>query len=103
MARLRDSGRTSLSAPQQPWNPQPESSARNPYHAAESIPGLTFWSVRDRPLREIWECSPAFAAFRGTDWMWEPCISCPRKTVDFGGCRCQAFALTGDARNADPA
>jgi PqqA peptide cyclase len=71
-----------------------------PCHAAESIPGLAFWSVRDRPLREIWECSPAFAAFRGTDWMREPCASCPRKMVDFGGCRCQAFALTGDAQNS---
>jgi pyrroloquinoline quinone biosynthesis protein E len=73
-----------------------------PCHAAETIPGLTFWSVRDRPLDDIWERSPAFAAFRGTDWMREPCVSCPRKAVDFGGCRCQAFALTGDAHNADP-
>jgi PqqA peptide cyclase len=73
-----------------------------PCHAAESIPGLEFWSVRDHSLREIWEGSPAFAAFRGTDWMREPCLSCPRREVDFGGCRCQAFALTGDARNADP-
>ena len=73
-----------------------------PCHAAETIPGLTFWSVREHPLRDIWERSPAFEAFRGTGWMREPCTSCPRKTVDFGGCRCQAFALTGDARNADP-
>ena len=73
-----------------------------PCHAAETIPGLEFWSVRDRSLGEIWQDSPAFNAFRGTDWMREPCQSCPRKTVDFGGCRCQALALTGDARNADP-
>ncbi len=73
-----------------------------PCHAAESIPGLEFWSVRDRPLGEIWTDSPAFRAYRGTDWMVEPCRSCPRKATDFGGCRCQALALTGDARNADP-
>src|SRR5689334_5019415 len=73
-----------------------------PCHAAETIPGLIFWSVRDRPLREVWERSPAFEAFRGTGWMREPCASCPRKMVDFGGCRCQAFALTGDAQNTDP-
>src|SRR6184192_4411375 len=73
-----------------------------PCHAAESIPGLEFWSVRERPLADIWENSPAFRAFRGTDWMQEPCASCPRRTQDFGGCRCQAFALTGDARATDP-
>ncbi len=73
-----------------------------PCHAAESIPGLKFWSVRERSLGEIWSASPAFNAYRGTDWMAEPCGSCPRKTVDFGGCRCQALALTGEARNADP-
>ena len=74
-----------------------------PCHAAESIRGLTFWSVQDHSLREIWEASPAFNAYRGTDWMREPCRSCPRKEIDFGGCRCQAFAWTGDAANADPA
>ncbi|HEX8165595.1 MAG TPA: pyrroloquinoline quinone biosynthesis protein PqqE [Beijerinckiaceae bacterium] len=73
-----------------------------PCHAAETIPGLEFWSVRDHPLGAIWRESPAFAAFRGTAWMPEPCASCPRKEIDFGGCRCQALALTGDARNADP-
>ena len=73
-----------------------------PCHAAETIPGLTFWSVRDHALGDIWAESPAFAAFRGTGWMVEPCGSCPRKGIDFGGCRCQALALTGDARNADP-
>jgi pyrroloquinoline quinone biosynthesis protein E len=73
-----------------------------PCHAAETIPGLDFWSVRDRPLADIWRASPAFNAFRGTDWMAEPCRSCARKTVDFGGCRCQALALTGDPRNTDP-
>jgi pyrroloquinoline quinone biosynthesis protein E len=73
-----------------------------PCHAAETIPGLTFWSVRDRPLGDIWAESPAFNAFRGTGWMREPCLSCPRKEIDFGGCRCQALALTGDARNTDP-
>lgn len=73
-----------------------------PCHAAETIPGLEFWSVRERPLEEIWKFSPAFQAFRGTDWMQEPCRSCSRRAQDFGGCRCQAFALTGDARAADP-
>jgi pyrroloquinoline quinone biosynthesis protein E len=73
-----------------------------PCHAAESIPGLEFWSVRDHSLLDIWQSSPAFTAFRGTDWMQEPCASCPRRFEDFGGCRCQAFALTGDARATDP-
>jgi pyrroloquinoline quinone biosynthesis protein E len=73
-----------------------------PCHAAEIIPGLKFWSVRDHTLAEIWSNSPAFEAFRGTDWMQEPCRSCPRREQDFGGCRCQALLLTGDARAADP-
>ncbi|MGH6895393.1 MAG: pyrroloquinoline quinone biosynthesis protein PqqE [Geminicoccaceae bacterium] len=74
-----------------------------PCHAAETITTLAFDNVKDRPLAEIWYQGAAFNAFRGTDWMAEPCRSCPRKTVDFGGCRCQAFALTGDARATDPA
>jgi pyrroloquinoline quinone biosynthesis protein E len=73
-----------------------------PCHAAESISGLEFWNVRDHPLAEIWTNSPAFNAFRGTAWMKEPCASCVRREIDFGGCRCQAFALTGDAKAADP-
>src|SRR5499426_2034442 len=73
-----------------------------PCHAAESIPGLEFWSVRDHALADIWRNAPAFRAFRGIDWMREPCRSCPRRDEDFGGCRCQAFLLTGDARAADP-
>jgi PqqA peptide cyclase len=73
-----------------------------PCHAAESIPGLEFWSVREHSLADIWTNSPAFNAFRGTAWMQEPCASCARREVDFGGCRCQAFALTGDARATDP-
>ena len=73
-----------------------------PCHAAESIPGLEFWSVREHSLAEIWASSPAFNAFRGTAWMKAPCASCPRREQDFGGCRCQAFALTGDAAAADP-
>lgn len=73
-----------------------------PCHAAESIPDLEFWSVRDHSLAEIWRDSPAFRAFRGTAWMREPCASCPRREEDFGGCRCQAFLLTGDARATDP-
>jgi pyrroloquinoline quinone biosynthesis protein E len=74
-----------------------------PCHAAETIPGLTFWNVREHALADIWDNSPAFMAFRGLDWMQEPCRSCPKAKEDFGGCRCQAFALTGDARATDPA
>jgi len=73
-----------------------------PCHAAESIPGLEFWSVREHALADIWKDSPAFNAFRGTSWMKEPCKSCARRDIDFGGCRCQAFALTGDAAATDP-
>ncbi|PNE12855.1 MAG: pyrroloquinoline quinone biosynthesis protein PqqE [Beijerinckiaceae bacterium] len=73
-----------------------------PCHAAETIPDLVFWNVRDRSIEDIWTNSPAFNAFRGEDWMREPCRSCPRKTIDYGGCRCQALALSGDAREADP-
>ena len=73
-----------------------------PCHGATHITTLRFDSVRDRSLDWIWNESPAFRAYRGDEWMVEPCRSCPQKTVDFGGCRCQAFALTGDARNADP-
>jgi PqqA peptide cyclase len=73
-----------------------------PCHAAESIPGLEFWSVREHSLSDIWANSPAFNAFRGTDWMQEPCRSCARRDIDYGGCRCQAFILTGDAAAADP-
>jgi pyrroloquinoline quinone biosynthesis protein E len=73
-----------------------------PCHAAEVIPGLEFWNVREHSLVDIWRSSPAFLTFRGTDWMQEPCKSCARRDQDFGGCRCQAFLLTGDARAADP-
>ncbi|SNR34035.1 pyrroloquinoline quinone biosynthesis protein PqqE [Paracoccus sediminis] len=73
-----------------------------PCHAAQSIPWMRFENVRDRPLGEIWRLSDSFNAFRGTAWMAEPCRSCDRKTLDFGGCRCQAMALAGDARATDP-
>jgi pyrroloquinoline quinone biosynthesis protein E len=73
-----------------------------PCHAAETLPGLEFWNVREHSLADIWTNSPAFNAFRGTGWMKEPCASCTRREQDFGGCRCQAFALTGDAAAADP-
>lgn len=73
-----------------------------PCHAAESIPGLDFDNARERPLSQIWYESPSFNAFRGTDWMEEPCRSCERKHVDFGGCRCQAMALAGSATATDP-
>lgn len=74
-----------------------------PCHAAETIKHLEFWSVEDRSLADIWTSSPAFEAYRGTAWMKEPCRSCERRHVDYGGCRCQALALTGDPANADPA
>lgn len=73
-----------------------------PCHAARMLPGLEFPSVRQRPLDWIWHDSPAFNRYRGDTWMKEPCRSCPEKTRDFGGCRCQAYLLTGDAANADP-
>jgi pyrroloquinoline quinone biosynthesis protein E len=73
-----------------------------PCHAATDITTLTFDNVREHPLEWIWAESSAFRAFRGTDWMPEPCRSCARKTIDFGGCRCQAFALTGEAARTDP-
>jgi PqqA peptide cyclase len=74
-----------------------------PCHAAETIPGLEFWSARDRPLDVIWRESPAFQAFRGTGWMPEPCRSCDQREIDFGGCRCQALAIAGEATATDPA
>jgi pyrroloquinoline quinone biosynthesis protein E len=74
-----------------------------PCHAAESIPGLEFDSVKDCPLQEIWEESDAFRRFRGTDWMAEPCRSCDRREIDWGGSRCQALAITGDVSRTDPA
>lgn len=73
-----------------------------PCHAAETIPGLEFWTVRDRSLADIWMASPAFNAFRGTEWMREPCRSCERREIDWGGCRCQALAIAGAAAEADP-
>jgi PqqA peptide cyclase len=73
-----------------------------PCHAAGVIPGMKFERVTDRPLRWIWEESPAFCKFRAEDWMPEPCRSCDRRTQDFGGCRCQAFMLAGDATVTDP-
>ncbi|MFL5337683.1 MAG: pyrroloquinoline quinone biosynthesis protein PqqE [Geminicoccaceae bacterium] len=74
-----------------------------PCHAAASIPSLEFASVRDHSLRWIWQESPAFQRFRGTAWLPDPCRSCALKEVDFGGCRCQAMALAGDAAATDPA
>jgi pyrroloquinoline quinone biosynthesis protein E len=74
-----------------------------PCHAAPTIPGLTFDTVTEHGLRHIWAHSDAFRRYRGTDWMPEPCRSCDRREIDWGGCRCQAFALTGEAGNTDPA
>ena len=74
-----------------------------PCHLAHTLPGLSFDNVQEHSLDEIWHHSAAFAAFRGEAWMPEPCKSCERREIDFGGCRCQAFHLTGDAAATDPA
>jgi pyrroloquinoline quinone biosynthesis protein E len=73
-----------------------------PCHAAHKLPGIEFDSVRDRSLEEIWRASTGFAAFRGEEWMPEPCRSCDRRGIDYGGCRCQAYQLTGNAAATDP-
>ena len=73
-----------------------------PCHAAETITNLTFETIRDRPLADIWRDGAAFTAYRGTHWMPDPCKSCDRRTKDWGGCRCQAFAWSGDAGTVDP-
>ena len=73
-----------------------------PCHAARVLPGLNFPNVRTASVAQIWIGSASFNHFRGDAWMREPCRSCPEKARDFGGCRCQAYLLTGDAANADP-
>ncbi|MCY1537827.1 Coenzyme PQQ synthesis protein E [compost metagenome] len=72
-----------------------------PCHSARQLP-VQFPNVKDHDLKHIWYDSFGFNRFRGHDWMPEPCRSCDEKEKDFGGCRCQAFLLTGDASNADP-
>lgn len=74
-----------------------------PCQEARVIPGLEFHSLRDKPLAWIWNESPLFRKYRGLDWLPEPCASCGDKEKDFGGCRCQALLLTGDANATDPA
>ena len=74
-----------------------------PCHAAETIPGLEFENVRDRPLEAIWTDGPALLAYRGSGWMRDPCATFDRRELDWGGCRCQALAWTGDAAATDPA
>ncbi len=74
-----------------------------PCHIAESIPGLQFDNVRDKSLSDIWINGQAFQKYRGTSWMKEPCKSCDRREIDWGGCRCQAMLMTGDPTNVDPA
>jgi pyrroloquinoline quinone biosynthesis protein E len=73
-----------------------------PCQTAREIPGLHFPRVHDHSLEEIWFRSEVFNRFRGTEWMPEPCRSCDRREIDYGGCRCQAFLLTGDAGATDP-
>jgi pyrroloquinoline quinone biosynthesis protein E len=74
-----------------------------PCHAAETLPGFVFPSVRDVSLSDIWHHADAFLRFRGTAWMRDPCRSCDRREIDWGGCRCQAFALLGNLTATDPA
>ena len=74
-----------------------------PCHASETIPGLQFDNVKDKPLADIWLTGQSFQMYRGTSWMKEPCKGCPRAEIDFGGCRCQAMAFTGDPAATDPA
>jgi pyrroloquinoline quinone biosynthesis protein E len=74
-----------------------------PCHAAEIIPGLEFENVKEKTLQWIWQESSSFQRFRGEAWMPEPCRSCDRRAIDFGGCRCQALLLTGDPTVTDPA
>ena len=73
-----------------------------PCHSARVIPGIDFPNVKDTPLSDIWKRSDAFNKFRGFEWMQEPCRSCDEKEKDFGGCRCQAYMITGDAAATDP-
>ena len=74
-----------------------------PCHGAAELPDLEFWRVPEHPLADCWRDSPGMNAFRGETWMPAPCRDCPERAHDFGGCRCQAFALTGDAAATDPA
>ena len=73
-----------------------------PCHSARMLPGLDFPNVREHPVRDIWQDSAAFQAYRGTGWMSPTCSSCEHREQDHGGCRCQAFLLTGDAAATDP-
>jgi pyrroloquinoline quinone biosynthesis protein E len=74
-----------------------------PCHEAADLPGLELWRVPEHALADAWHRSPGMRAYRGTAWMPEPCRSCPERERDFGGCRCQAFRLLGDASKTDPA
>lgn len=73
-----------------------------PCHSARVLPNMEFPNVKDSNIKGAWYDSPAFNRFRGDSWMKEPCRTCPEKENDLGGCRCQAFLLTGDAESADP-
>jgi pyrroloquinoline quinone biosynthesis protein E len=73
-----------------------------PCHSAMILPAMQFENVREKSLSDIWGKSEAFNRFRGDGWMKEPCSSCDRKSKDFGGCRCQAFLITGDENATDP-
>lgn len=74
-----------------------------PCHEAAELPDLEFWNVQEHSVEACWKDSPGMRRYRGTDWLPEPCQSCPDRERDFGGCRCQAFRLLGDASLTDPA
>jgi pyrroloquinoline quinone biosynthesis protein E len=74
-----------------------------PCHYAHTLPGIRWESVKDVPLETLWKNGAGMNAFRGKDWMPSPCRECDRRDVDFGGCRCQAYHLTGNAAVTDPA
>jgi pyrroloquinoline quinone biosynthesis protein E len=73
-----------------------------PCHQARMLPGMTFPDVRRSTIESIWYDSPAFNRFRGFDWMKARCRDCPERDKELGGCRCQAYLLTGDPANTDP-
>lgn len=73
-----------------------------PCPTAHEIKSLRFDNVREKSLAWIWSESDAFSRFRGTEWMPDPCRSCEFREIDFGGCRCQAALITGDAAVTDP-
>ena len=74
-----------------------------PCHAARMLPGLNLPNVHlEQRARDLVRVSQAFNRFRGEGWMKEPCVSCPERAKDFGGCRCQAYLLDRRCRQRRP-